>query len=124
VSACGSKEACDVVGQTGCDDDQICEAVTGSEETICATPFVLRGGVFDLTSAGQPVVTGARVVAIDGNGAPASAVAASTARQSLAYTGDFEPGVFYQVRVVSLDNSGVPLSSTEDLRGVFQAEVP
>ena len=40
---------------------------------------------------------------------------------SVAYDGPLEPGMVYQFRATSLKD-GVPLSTTEDLLGVFQAE--
>ncbi len=40
---------------------------------------------------------------------------------TLTYAGpELKPGGIYQWRAVSVDNSNVPLSTTEDLRGVFQ----
>jgi hypothetical protein len=38
---------------------------------------------------------------------------------SVAYGGPLESGMYYQFRATSRDNSGSPLSRTEDLRGVF-----
>ncbi len=39
---------------------------------------------------------------------------------SLAYAGPaLEPGMYYQSRVTSLANDGVPRARTEDLEGVF-----
>jgi hypothetical protein len=35
------------------------------------------------------------------------------------YEGPFDDGMIYQFRATSLDGSGVPLSATEDLKGVF-----
>jgi hypothetical protein len=35
------------------------------------------------------------------------------------YEGPLEPGMYYQFRATSLSQGGVPLSRTEDLRGVF-----
>jgi hypothetical protein len=74
-AACSSddnKKACDPVAQTGCDSPKICEAVMGGDP-VCASPLVLRGKVFGL--ADGKGIAGARVVALDVNGAPVSSVA-------------------------------------------------
>jgi hypothetical protein len=74
ATACGSdsKPSCDPAAQTGCGSGLVCEAVTGAAPA-CFDPVVVTGRVFKLADAA--VVAGARVVAIDANGAPASAVA-------------------------------------------------
>jgi hypothetical protein len=43
-----------------------------------------------------------------------------SAPASVAYDGPLQPGMVYQFRATSLKD-GVPLSTTEDLRGVFEA---
>ena len=73
VSGCGD-DTCDPVANTGCDDKQACEVVQGSEPT-CVAAVVVVGRVFDLdTNAG---ISGARIVALDANGAAMSFVATS-----------------------------------------------
>jgi hypothetical protein len=75
MGACGSDddEVCDPVANTGCEDDLVCERVTGGAEPICVGPVVLRGKVFALP--GTTGIAGARVVALDVNGAAVSSVA-------------------------------------------------
>jgi hypothetical protein len=75
VYACGGDDdaACDPVAGRGCSDGKVCERTTGGGEPLCAPPVVLRGKVFAL--AGGAGIAGARVVAVDANGAPASTVA-------------------------------------------------
>lgn len=76
AAACGGEdknEACDPVAGSGCEDGLVCEAVTGGGEPVCAMPLVLKGRVFDL--ADDSAISGARVVALDANGSPASSVA-------------------------------------------------
>lgn len=74
VVGCGGDDTCDPVGNTGCDDGQACERVQGGEPT-CVAALVVVGRVFDLeTNSG---VSGARIVALDANGAATSFVATS-----------------------------------------------
>ncbi len=103
--ACGGGDkACDVAKQTGCDDGQVCEVVTGADEPACFTPVVVRGQVFDLaTSAG---IEGARVVGLDINQAPVTSVAVT------------DSGGNYDLVVPSVrDENGVPASIDMTLRG-------
>ena len=74
AAGCGSDEGpCDPLDQTGCDNGQVCEVVEGAEEPECFDPVEARGTVFDLdTGAG---IADARVVAVDPNNNPVSAVA-------------------------------------------------
>lgn len=73
IAGCGD-DPCDPAANTGCDDNQACERVQGGEPT-CVAAVVVAGRVFDLeTNAG---VAGARIVALDANGAAASFVATS-----------------------------------------------
>lgn len=67
---------CDPVASTGCDDGLTCELVSGGEPA-CFGAVVVTGRVFDL--ADDSAIGGARVVAIDANGAPAGSVAVSAA---------------------------------------------
>jgi len=75
TAACGGDDGpCDPVAATGCEDGQVCEVVSGGEPQ-CFAPVVLRGKVFAMASGAG--VAGARVVALDANGAPQSTVAVS-----------------------------------------------
>jgi hypothetical protein len=68
----GGNESCDPTTTSTCSGGHVCE-VRQSGGGICAEPLVLRGKVTDqATGAG---IAGARVVALDANGAPASTVA-------------------------------------------------
>jgi hypothetical protein len=72
---CGSDDKpCDVASQSGCDNGELCEEVSGAEP-VCLAPIELRGRVIDLADARG--IAGARVVAVDINGAAASSVAIS-----------------------------------------------
>lgn len=71
LPACGDDDPCDPAAQTGCADGQVCEPVQG-EEPACFAPVLVRGDVFDLADDGA--IEGARVVALDANGAAASSV--------------------------------------------------
>jgi hypothetical protein len=78
AAACSSDDSkpCDPTAGTGCDNGQVCERVTG-DGAKCFAPLVLRGKVTSL--ADGAAVAGARVVALDVNGAPVSPVATSDA---------------------------------------------
>jgi len=68
----GSSKGCDPVAQTGCDAGLTCAETTDGKDA-CFAPLLVRGMVTDLTTGGA--VAGARVVALDANGSPASTVA-------------------------------------------------
>lgn len=98
LAGCGGDEdkACDPVGNTGCSGGEVCEVVTGGAEpaSACFAPLLVRGEVRDL-SDGTPI-SGARVVALDVNGAPRSSVAITAAgkfelRIPTAHDGDGNP---------------------------------
>src|SRR5262249_26947216 len=73
--ACGGgNKPCDPVAQSGCGNAEVCEEVVDSEPA-CFGPVELRGHVIDLADA--HAIAGARVVAVDVNGAAASSVAVS-----------------------------------------------
>ncbi len=75
LAACGSdKKTCDVVAQTGCGAGRVCENVSGGAPA-CFEPVVLMGRAFNLANAAA--IPGARLVALDANRSPASAVALS-----------------------------------------------
>lgn len=71
---CGEDGPCDPIGQTGCDDGQVCESVVGGEPA-CFAPVAVEGRVFDL--ADDDGISGARIVAVDVNGAAVSNVVTS-----------------------------------------------
>lgn len=78
LTACGGDDEapCDPVANTGCETGQVCEQVVDGEPT-CFAPVEIQGRVLDLaTDAG---VSGARVVAVDVNGAAVTGVAVSAA---------------------------------------------
>ena len=73
---CGGDDTCDPVANSGCDDNQACELVQGGEPT-CVAAVAVVGRVFDMeTNAG---IGGARIVALDANGAAMSFVVSSAA---------------------------------------------
>lgn len=67
----GDIVACNTLTNDGCDEGLSCE-YTGTGETGCFEPIVVRGTVFDLATSAA--IEGARVVALDANGAVASTV--------------------------------------------------
>lgn len=79
MCACGSdKETCDPLAQTGCDDGLVCEVVQGGDtEAACFGAIEVHGNVFDLSNAAA--IAGARVMAVDVNGAAVSSVAITDA---------------------------------------------
>jgi hypothetical protein len=80
--ACGGDDGpCDPNANTGCEDGQVCEVVTGGEPK-CFAPVVVRGDVFDMETEAD--IAGARVVALDVNGSPRSSVATTNT------AGDYE----------------------------------
>lgn len=73
AAACGDgDDTCDVAANTGCGDGEVCERVVDGEPT-CFAPVAVRGRVIDLAS--NAPVAGARVVALDPNGAAVSDIA-------------------------------------------------
>ncbi|MFN0246472.1 MAG: carboxypeptidase-like regulatory domain-containing protein [Kofleriaceae bacterium] len=76
ATGCGGDDTCDPVANSGCDDNQACERVQGGEPT-CVAAVVVVGRVFDLET--DEGVGGARIVALDANGAATSFVATSAA---------------------------------------------
>jgi hypothetical protein len=104
LAACGTseKKTCSVAAQTGCESGKVCENVSGGSPA-CFEPVLLTGSVFALASA--EAVSGARLVALDVNRSPVSAVAISAAdgRYSLALPRD-------------RDASGAPVDGAVTLR--------
>lgn len=83
AAGCGGSDGpCDPVAQSGCDGGKVCEQVAASDTPACFAPVELRGRVIDLAS--HAGIAGARVVAVDVNGAAASGVALSAADGSYA----------------------------------------
>src|SRR5215211_2254052 len=75
--ACGrSDKGCNLIDSSDCPSDQVCERVQGGAPA-CFTPVKIEGRVFDLTTNAS--IEGARVVALDPNGAAISGVAVSDA---------------------------------------------
>ncbi len=75
---CGSddEETCNPMAQSGCEEGLVCELVTGGAPA-CFAPVLLRGQVFDLLD--DTPIAGARIVALDVNGAAVTSVAVSDA---------------------------------------------
>ena len=43
-AACGGDDGpCNVQKNSGCDDNQVCEQVQDSADTVCATPIIVTG---------------------------------------------------------------------------------
>lgn len=79
LAGCGSSSsggACDPNSPASCPSGRACEAVVGGAPA-CVPPLVIRGVVRELGSGAA--VAGARVVALDQNRSPASAVAVTAA---------------------------------------------
>lgn len=117
LAACGSSStpppSCDVAAQTGCASGKACEPVTGGAPG-CFDPVVVTGKTFNMETAAG--VGGVRVVALDVDGAPASAVAIS------ASTGTVGP---YQLRVPARRSAdGTPAGSSVTLRADAQGYEP
>src|SRR5690242_12328907 len=76
VAACGGSDnkPCDVAAQTGCGDGDVCEDVAGGMPA-CFAPVEIHGRVLAL--ADMSGIAGARVVALDVNGAAVTNVAIS-----------------------------------------------
>ncbi|MDB4954937.1 MAG: hypothetical protein JWO36_2506 [Myxococcales bacterium] len=73
--ACGGTDGpCDPHARTGCGDGQVCEQVANGTPT-CFAPVLVQGRVLDLTNT--HAIAGARVEAVDVNGAAVSSVTIS-----------------------------------------------
>jgi len=100
--------------------DVIEPGAQGAEAVTTATPtFIFED---DSSEAGYTVVVydafGELVWETEGDFDPGG-----NADVEVTYAGPaLEPGMYYQFRATSYDGDGVPLSSTEDLRGVFWYE--
>ena len=85
ASACSSSKSssCNPGDPGACGGGQVCEAVAGGEPA-CFPPVAVKGKVTDLATGAA--VAGARVVALDANRAPASAVAITDSAGSYTLT--------------------------------------
>lgn len=102
--------SCDVARQTGCAAGLACEAVGSG--SACFAPVLVRGTVSD-PDAATTALPGARVVALDANRAPMSAVAVSGA------------GGAYELAVrAARDASGRPAPQRITLRADAQGYLP
>lgn len=109
LSACGSKSSspCDPAVATSCQAPTVCEAVVGGQ-TACFDPAYVSGRVYDLaTDAGLP---GARVVALDVDGAPASRIGTS------APATDPTPGAYALAIPMTRNADGSPAATSFTLR--------
>ena len=78
AAACGGDDKeCTLDDPKSCEENFVCEKVTGQEKPMCFAPVQVQGKVFDLTT-GAPVAN-AEVTALDINGAPVTGVAKSGA---------------------------------------------
>lgn len=76
IAACSNDDdTCSVEANTGCGDGFVCERVVDGEPA-CFEPVMVRGRVIDLAT--DAPISGARVVALDPNGAAVSSVATSS----------------------------------------------
>jgi hypothetical protein len=83
AAGCGGDSGpCDPVAQSGCDDGKVCAPVADSDTPACFAPVELHGRVMNLANSAG--IAGARIVAVDVNGAAASGVAISAADGSYA----------------------------------------
>lgn len=96
------KDKCDPNDPEACKDGLVCEEVEG-DEPHCFGPVTIEGEVHDLTD--ESAIEGARVVALDANNAPSTAVAITDADGA------------YALRVpTKRDEEGQPLRSDVTLR--------
>ena len=81
VSGCSGcdddPQTCDPLAQSGCENGLVCERITGGPPA-CTAPLQVEGTVTDATDASP--ITGARVIALDVNGAPVGEVAITDAQ--------------------------------------------
>lgn len=110
AAACGgdSKKACDPTAQTGCTNSQVCEPVQNGAPA-CFAPILVQGTVSDPTTTPAGLLNDARVVALDANRAPLSAVAVS------ANDGTSNGAYVLKVRAAR-DSTGKPLQASITLR--------
>lgn len=109
AAACGSSggSPCDPIAQAGCDATQVCAPVSGGSPA-CFDPVYVSGRVYDLaTGAG---LGGARVVALDVDGAPASRIGTS------APATDPVPGAYALPVPMTRNGDGSPVAASFTLR--------
>lgn len=109
AAACGSTggSPCDPIAQAGCDATQVCAPVSGGSPA-CFDPVYVSGRVYDLaTGAG---LGGARVVALDVDGAPASRIGTS------APATDPVPGAYALPVPMTRNGDGSPVAASFTLR--------
>jgi hypothetical protein len=98
-----NRDKCDPNDPEACKDGLVCEEVEGDEHAHCFEPVRIEGEVIDL--ADESPVADARVVALDANGAPQTAVAVTDADGA------------YSLQVpTKRDAEGLPLKSDVTLR--------
>lgn len=103
---------CDPGGQTGCAAGQYCEPVAGFG-AACYAPVIVAGTVLDAAALTTTYVSGARVVALDANRAPASSVGVTSGLGG------------YQLAVrAPRDINGRPVSTKVTLRADAQGYQP
>jgi hypothetical protein len=101
-AGCSQPAACTLGSAEGCSDGQLCQEVVGGEPA-CFAPVFVEGRVLD--SSTDVGIVGARVVAIDPNGAARSTVVESGA------------GGAYSLPVAApRDGSGAPIAAQITLR--------
>ncbi|MGE0326922.1 MAG: carboxypeptidase-like regulatory domain-containing protein [Polyangiaceae bacterium] len=117
-AACGGDDdapkqepkGCDVVAQTGCEDEQVCEETVGGEPA-CYAPVSVTGRVFD--TADDSAIEAALVVARDANGASVSSVAVT------------DKDGHYDLRVpVRRQSDGTPVATSYTLRADASGYLP
>ncbi len=106
IAGCSSPPAttsCTVGSSAGCAAGQTCEQVEGSADGACYAPVTVDGRVFDLATTDG--IEGARVLAIDANGAAISTVVVSGI-----------DGAYSLPVAAARDASGAPVSRAITLR--------
>ena len=114
MAACGGNDqkTCDPTAQTGCSSGQVCEPVQNGAPA-CFSPVVVSGTVSNPTVNPPALLNGARVVALDANRAPVSAVAVTA--------NDGKTDGAYQLNVrATRDATGKPVQSSVTLRADMQ----
>lgn len=112
VACGGDDKECTLDDPKSCEENFVCEKVTGQEKPMCFAPVQVQGKVFDLTT-GAPVAN-AEVTALDINGAPVTGVAKSGAdgRYSLSLPAE------------RTDDTGTPVGARLTLRAGAQNYLP
>ena len=110
TAACGGNDqkTCDPTAQTGCSSGQVCEPVQNGAPA-CFSPVFVSGTVSDPTTTPATLLNDARVVALDANRAPLSAVAVTA--------NDGKTNGAYQLKVrATRDSTGKPVQASITLR--------